>query len=306
MLTVRIHSANTTPMENKTTQDLEKALSAKHIPSDHPEIAHFREEINSVHFPASIPIFAGANLVVKAGTTRILGSDGRPVIVNYGTVTVEPGGQILVKSDAHFTAQAFIVQASNIPSLVITGEPGTTGTAKPALPPPTDFGNESNGIAGAPGTTGASGTPGGNSSIFVLNTHVLQGELSITVTGGTGGDGAAGQAGQQGGNARTTSSGGNGGIGGNGGNGGKGGKGGDGGTATIIYGNLGAGARITTKTPAAPGGRGGNGGAGGIGGQPAIAPANLTASKGTTGASGQLGNDGSAGKPGMITVHQQN
>ena len=74
----------------------------------------YENSINKVSFPKpmTVPVFAVENVVVTKDKPLIIkGEDDKPVVVNFGSVTVEPGGQIIVLGGStKWTSQTFIQQ----------------------------------------------------------------------------------------------------------------------------------------------------------------------------------------------------
>jgi hypothetical protein len=170
------------------------------------------------------------------------------------------------------------------------GKPGQPGAQQNA--PCSDGANGSDGINGTPGKDGM------NLSLYVGSLK-MNGTLTIDLNGGDGGEGGKGGKGGDGGNGTRVCRGGNGGKGGNGGNGTNGGNGGK----MIINCkscadlHLFLGQQLILKTYGGFAGTGGDYAAGGYGGLgPKV--------DGKIGSRGQPGQNGTAGKTGIIALEK--
>lgn len=78
------------------------------------KVASYEPVINAISFPQpmQVPVLAALNVTVRAGSPLVLKSDdGKPVVVNFGTVTVEAGGEIqVIGGSISWTSQVFIQQ----------------------------------------------------------------------------------------------------------------------------------------------------------------------------------------------------
>jgi|GEM_PF-1613010 hypothetical protein len=75
------------------------------------KVKKYEDAINKVSFPKpmTIPVFAAENVTVSPGNPLILKSeDNKPIVVNFGTVTVEQGGEIqIIGGSTQWTSQVF-------------------------------------------------------------------------------------------------------------------------------------------------------------------------------------------------------
>lgn len=238
-----------------------------------------REMVNTA-FPMTVGVASGPPLVVNNELdlgTLVPGSG--PIVLNYGQVTLNPGGYIVVRGrPLTFTMDTLVRNGStgnaysDFNILGVTGTAGTKGSS-PSAPGQATNGSPGNcssaGIAGSPGTEGkpgAPGTPGGQGNpggpgkpsmpavITITSNVVTASNVPVTFAtssgaggqGGPGGDGSTGGQGGNGGNGVTCGCTGNsGGAGGQGGKGGTAGSGGPGGDGVDAAGN------ITINVPAA-------------------------------------------------------
>lgn len=65
--------------------------------------------INAMLFPTQLAVFAGESIVVTKDKPLIITGD-HPVSLNYGSITVEDGGQIIIQVTAEITSQVFTQQ----------------------------------------------------------------------------------------------------------------------------------------------------------------------------------------------------
>jgi hypothetical protein len=64
--------------------------------------------INTLHMPTQMAAFAATEIIVSPGSPLILGP-GTTTSLNCASITVEPGGQIIVQTNASITTQQFTV-----------------------------------------------------------------------------------------------------------------------------------------------------------------------------------------------------
>lgn len=65
--------------------------------------------INAMLFPTQVAVFAGENIVVTKDQPLIITGD-QPVTLNYGSITVEDGGQIIIQVTSEINSQVFTQQ----------------------------------------------------------------------------------------------------------------------------------------------------------------------------------------------------
>ncbi|CAH1195778.1 hypothetical protein PAECIP111893_00756 [Paenibacillus plantiphilus] len=217
-------------------------------------VQSYKDALQKHFFPAQLAVFAAQDVVVTKDNPLILSGNGdQPASFSFGTVTIQPGGQIINQANATLLADNLIQQTDNTTqptnNFISVGPDGQSGAAG---------GNGGNGNTGNQGSAGSDGKSS-------CSTGAGQGD-----TGGTGYNGTGGGNGSRGTDAQVVratfttvegpvilmSCGGNGGAGGVGGNGGNGGQGGPGGSSSTYCGTGAQG----------KGGQGGTGGSGGAGG----------------------------------------
>ncbi len=302
--------------------DLCKAFRA-YMFGNSQRVSDYQDILNAKRFPMQVALFTGNNLTVSPGKPLIVEDKeghGNPVVLVYSTITVEPGGQIIYRTNGTVKAQNMNVQGSSGNSAIVNqggdGGHGASGSSgrnggngwhgssgqdnKNSCASGASSG--SNGAPGSDGGHGGDGSKGGNGNDVNIVVEELSGNVIARSIGGQGGDGGSGRNGGNGGyggsGGASTSQcaagdGGNGGKGGNGGNGGDGGQGGNGGNVYITY---------ESGTPAlnasAVGGTGGRGGEAGAGGSGGAGGAGRT--KGNYGTTGKQGTPGKAGAAGLV------
>lgn len=273
------------------------------------KVKQYEPLINTLHFPMVAAVFAGDSIVITAKQPLIVKSpDGRPVVLVFATVTIEPGGQII--SEATMRLEAQIMRTVGNTTIRRAGAGSLRAESNGTDPIVVNCSNGANakdGTAGGRGANGRDGTPGvcGGKNNDVCVTQATNGDNGGV--GGTGGDSSDGgnapaaydqtfQVNSLSGLFQISVLGGKGGDGGNGGDGGTGGNGGKGGTATSCC----------TAGLDGKGGKGGKGGNGGNGGKGANGPTILIEyrtlgdfSYQFTSDSGQGGRGGAGGKGGL-------
>lgn len=266
-----------------------------------------QKELEAV-FPLETSAISMADKTLAAGEVWDLGTSTGPLMLNIGTLTMEPGSYIRIANTMLvMTVQNIIRNAGSAPNnhydLGIFGVTGNTpqqaaagsaGAAGAMGATGTCIGT---GISGSNGSPGGSGKPGGNGGAGLSGNNGLPSlPTSITIAQSIGGTADKFVI------CTRSGDGGQGGQGGNGGAGGQGGEGGIGATCSCEHSNGGTGGN---------GGVGGNGGAGGNGGDavqgndifvylPASQSDKLVtlSSVAIPGNGGQGGNSGAAGASG--------
>ncbi|MEN2399370.1 hypothetical protein GKZ90_0006250 [Flavobacterium sp. MC2016-06] len=87
-------------------EDIAKAATA-YILGDPEKVKDYEDAINDTLFPGKAVLFSVENLYVKNGQTVVFGSTGEPEIYNFGTITIEKGGQLSVVGNIQLTCQLF-------------------------------------------------------------------------------------------------------------------------------------------------------------------------------------------------------
>ena len=263
-------------------------------------VQDYQDILNSKRFPMQVAVYTGDDIVVSPGHDLIVedkDGHGDPVVLAYNSITVEPGGRIIYKTNGTVKASKMVVVANATPDYNFNNVGGNGG-------------NGGNGGSGSNGNNGAAGSDGNAGKDN-------KSSCAQSATNGTaGGGGTAGADGVAGGKGETANDvylavdqldgkvvaltqGGNGGAGGNGGNGGAGGKGGNGGQIYITYSS-----GVPSIQAKAVGGQGGTGGRGGSGGAGGSGGSGKTAgSNGSVGGTGSSGTAGKAGASGKIYVN---
>jgi len=93
-------------LDNDSMELIQKAASA-YILGNTEKVKDYEDLINAAMFPGNAVVFTAENLYVKSGQTVVLGGSGNPEIYNFGTITVERGGQIQVIGNVQLTCQIF-------------------------------------------------------------------------------------------------------------------------------------------------------------------------------------------------------
>lgn len=282
-------------------------------------VQSYKEVLQKHFFPAQLAVFAVQDVVVTKDNPLILSGNGdQPTTFSFGTVTIQPGGQIINQANATLLADSLVQQTDGggqpVNNFISIGPDGQNGA------PGGNGGNGSTGSQGSAGSdgksscstnagqggtggTGYNGTGGGNGSrgsdaqVVRATFTVVEGPVTLLSCGGNGGAGGAGGNGGTGGQGGpggsstsycSTGAQGKGGAGGTGGNGGSGGDSGNGQNIYCTYTTLGPNGSISLGTPTkGQGGQGGAAGNGGNGGQGN--PNGSGASAGTPGANGKNG-----------------
>jgi hypothetical protein len=77
---------------------------------DSEKVASYEPLINAAMFPLEVAVISGESIVVSPGKPLIF-KGPKPLTVNYATITVEPGGQIIIETDVNLTTQRFEVKS---------------------------------------------------------------------------------------------------------------------------------------------------------------------------------------------------
>ncbi|MBL6449577.1 hypothetical protein JMN32_24920 [Fulvivirga sp. 29W222] len=250
-----------------------------------------KEFINKTAFPLTLAAFTADNYTVESGKVLTL-TDG--TVNNFGTLTVEAGGQIESDGTAYLNCQTLIQQGQVTPGTYTircelpaidpaqaeNGDPGNTPTTpgekgkngvKCSSHCKSNPTNGSQGAGGGNGGNGHDGLHGAHGPILYCTINNAEGNIVIYAgaqEGQKGGDGGNGGNGGPGGppgdnpgpctNAQSGSQG----NGGDGGDGGKGGNGGDGSQVYFTYGGTGTVSPMFGHTNGAKGGSRGQRGTG--------------------------------------------
>ena len=250
-----------------------------------------KELINKMSFPLTLAAFATENYTVKSGEVLTL-SDG--TVNNFGTLTVEEGGQVESDGTAYLTCQNLIQQGQvskgtftirvELPPInppkAENGTPGSTPTdpgekgqngVKCGSHCKTNPSNGGTGTGGGNAGDGHDGLHGAHGPILYCQIANLEGNIAIFAgaqEGQKGGDGGTGGNGGPGGPPGDSPSGcstaqtGPQGKGGTGGTGGTGGNGGDGAQIYFTFSGSGSVSPSYFQTNGAMGGKRGEGGTG--------------------------------------------
>ncbi|MCD1257844.1 hypothetical protein B5M42_003180 [Paenibacillus athensensis] len=288
-------------------------------------VQSYKEALQKHYFPTQLAVMAAQDVVVTPGNPLILAGNGdQPTTFSFGTITIQPGGQIISQANATLLVDNLVQQTSaaldqeqpmnNFVSLGADGQngaaggnggngnPGSQGSSgsdgKSSCD--TQAGQGNTGGTGNGGSNGGNGSRGSDSQVVRATLTVVEGPVTLMScggnggTGGTGGNGGAGGVGGNGGSATTYCSAGSQGKGGQGGAGGNGGTGGDAGNGQNIYftyQTLGDNGSVSLGVPTkGQGGQGGAAGNGGNGGQ-----GNPNGGGGAAGTPGVNGNNGTNG-----------
>jgi hypothetical protein len=73
------------------------------------KVKSYESIINATMFPQQMAVFAGESIVVSAANPLVIKGPG-PVTLNYASITVEPGGEIVIQTSANITTQTFTQQ----------------------------------------------------------------------------------------------------------------------------------------------------------------------------------------------------
>jgi hypothetical protein len=79
-----------------------------HVYGHSDRVASYATVLNNHFFPMEAAAYAVANVTVTPDNPLII--SGNNAAANFGTVTIEPGGQIIVETDCTVTCQQMVVQ----------------------------------------------------------------------------------------------------------------------------------------------------------------------------------------------------
>ncbi len=87
-----------------------KAMNA-YLMGNSAKVSDYEEHINAIHFPMQVVSHAAQNIVIGPNNPLIINNpSGAPTNVVAGTITVQRGGYILVKTPLSMNSQIFTVQ----------------------------------------------------------------------------------------------------------------------------------------------------------------------------------------------------
>lgn len=93
-------------ISDRVREDISKAAAA-YILGNPDKVRDYEGYINDAMFPGKAILFSVEDLYIKKGQTVVLGASGEPEIYNFGTITVEDGGQLSVVGNVQLTCQIF-------------------------------------------------------------------------------------------------------------------------------------------------------------------------------------------------------
>ncbi|MDB6371858.1 hypothetical protein [Photorhabdus bodei] len=313
--------------------DLCKAFRA-YIYSDSALVKDYEEMLNAKRFPMKVALYSGEKMTISSDNPLVVEDKddyGEPVVLVYEQIIIEPGGQIIYRTNGRIEANTIVGNENTGKENVVNrgsngadGLDGAPGNQGANGSDGKDGKDSKNGclISATSGTDGASGSVGGlggdgaaagnANDLTITTSQSLTGTVNAATIGGNGGNGGRGGLGGRGGNGGNggnwgngtikwcpAGAAGNGGAGGNGGNGGRGGKGGDSGNIYINYSDGNPVLQVVSINGL--GGEGGKAGWGGIGGEPGNSTRvfgihGLQGAYGKDGLKGEFGDDGNTGK----------
>ena len=96
------------PFKEGDERELRHALFAQ-VVDRIGQVAGSSDAISKRFFPLQVTVYAGEDIEIKKGEVLTIEPDGHdPVVVNYGTVTLEQGGQIRCQAPVLLIVQKFI------------------------------------------------------------------------------------------------------------------------------------------------------------------------------------------------------
>lgn len=268
--------------------------------------------LNRIYFPMHIRSYGGYDDTLIVDRDMEFGNGTDHSVFTWKEIQF-CGGHLTLLGQTDMLSTTVTINSNNetpetplITTTVIPTPPGGAGGNGASAPdaPESDAEYGIKGGAGAPGGNGGDGSNGANSKDNTMTfDQILDGVLTVAITGSNGGAGGipgnGGKGGNGGNSTHKSGHGGDGGAGGAGGTGGTGGAGGNGGTTTITL--KCAISRIEVIPSGAAGGAGAAGGTGGVGGAGGSGSSSNGA-PGSTGASGVKGKAGAAGNTGSIII----
>jgi hypothetical protein len=91
-------------------QDQIRQAAEAYVMGNSEKVQAYEPMINATMFPTQMAAVNGESLVVDKDHPLIIQGD-KPVTLNYAKITVKPGGQIIIKTQANITAQVFESQS---------------------------------------------------------------------------------------------------------------------------------------------------------------------------------------------------
>jgi hypothetical protein len=100
-------------LREKEERDIHQALRV-YLLGDSDRVKSYKNIIEKRYFPVEAAVFTGEDIVVTKDHPLIIKSQGHnPAIVNYGTITLEPGGQIICETNVIMAVQKFVKAGPN-------------------------------------------------------------------------------------------------------------------------------------------------------------------------------------------------
>jgi len=95
-------------LREKEEGDIHQALRV-YLLGDSDRVESYKNIIEKRYFPMEAAVFTGEDIVVSKDHPLIIKSQGHnPAIVNYGTITLEPGGEIICETNVIMSVQKFV------------------------------------------------------------------------------------------------------------------------------------------------------------------------------------------------------
>lgn len=96
----------TSDSSDSQREDIAKAASS-YILGNPDKVKHYEDVINSSLFPGKAVLFSVEDLYIRSGQIVVLGQSGEPEIYNFGTITIEQGGELSIVGNVQLTCQVF-------------------------------------------------------------------------------------------------------------------------------------------------------------------------------------------------------
>ena len=96
-------------LKGESYADIATAAQA-YVHGNSEKVKDYEPVINALHFPSQVAVFAVNDVVVQAGSPLVF-APGDPSTLSCSSLTVEPGGQVIVQENVTINSQQTTVQS---------------------------------------------------------------------------------------------------------------------------------------------------------------------------------------------------
>ncbi|MCC8460355.1 hypothetical protein, partial [Photorhabdus aegyptia] len=192
--------------------DLCKAFRA-YIYGDSALVKDYEKILNAKRFPMKVALYSGERITVTAGAPLIVEDKddyGEPVVLVYDQIIIEPGGQIIYRTNGKVEANTVVGNGNDKKQSIVSkgldgadgfgGEQGSNGVNgsngyigsedKHGCSVKSTPGTDATG--GSSGAQGMDGKRGGSANDVIIDVELFTGVVNAASIGGKGGNGGYG------------------------------------------------------------------------------------------------------------------